>query len=678
MPYSVRCKACSAVFAIPDEIWNRRVRGKMATLKCRSCKGDIQVDGTKANAGLLSESPMPAEIPSAAASPKPAAPIVAVAPAQESTPSPSPAAPASSKLGQKPLTKAPAEIAAADTGWSIMPPPADLESVGLKVSALKAPETPNALLPPTIAAPTISVADAAEDKTSLYVAPTPPPAASTTQSEATATHLWVVSYGDDDDRELTDKQVLAELARGTLNAATIVWREGMDEWLPISGVKELAKHLPAPKAAAQRLQSPATRSTTASKTAVSSPLQKAPTQQTPAQALQSKSPTQPKAAAPATTQSRVKPNTPGSTVPKQAATREKQPSSPQPTTKPTGVVKGPPPLARSTLKSSERLAPSAQDVEQLKTDVTTTVPWRKAQESSEEVLTSAPELALVSAHDVPAPAPVEDPHPKAGGGQPPPLPARRESPEPPPETTPAQAKTAPAATPVGAPLTSSPSQPSPRNTFRPPKPVETATALVRHTQHAPGADVLSITDDDFLAMQRRFPKWALPAAIAGGVILVGLSIYAMMSGEEAPPLPTAPVVVPSSTPRSGEGRYAQPDLESVPTSKSGGTGKVDGDFAKSFAQAAGKKSGDFDAKAAERSASVALEKAAKCRAGRDPAGQVRAILSISSAGRVTDVQVGAPHSSTVTGRCISKALMSVTVKPFQGESASLPLTLTLR
>jgi hypothetical protein len=45
MPHPVTCGACTATFSIPDEVWDKRVHGQVATLKCRQCKAPIEVDG---------------------------------------------------------------------------------------------------------------------------------------------------------------------------------------------------------------------------------------------------------------------------------------------------------------------------------------------------------------------------------------------------------------------------------------------------------------------------------------------------------------------------------------------------------------------------------------------------------------------------------------------------------
>ncbi len=45
MPHPVTCGACNAAFSIPDDVWEKRVQGQVATLKCRHCKSAMMVDG---------------------------------------------------------------------------------------------------------------------------------------------------------------------------------------------------------------------------------------------------------------------------------------------------------------------------------------------------------------------------------------------------------------------------------------------------------------------------------------------------------------------------------------------------------------------------------------------------------------------------------------------------------
>jgi hypothetical protein len=51
--------------------------------------------------------------------------------------------------------------------------------------------------------------------------------------------LWAVSYDDDDDRELTTRQIEKALARKEIDGDTLVWHPGMPEWQALKRVEEL-------------------------------------------------------------------------------------------------------------------------------------------------------------------------------------------------------------------------------------------------------------------------------------------------------------------------------------------------------------------------------------------------------------------------------------------------------
>jgi hypothetical protein len=56
--------------------------------------------------------------------------------------------------------------------------------------------------------------------------------------------LWLVSFDDDDDRELRPGDIAAALRRGEIARETIVWREGLADWAPIGSIPSLARLLP--------------------------------------------------------------------------------------------------------------------------------------------------------------------------------------------------------------------------------------------------------------------------------------------------------------------------------------------------------------------------------------------------------------------------------------------------
>ena len=50
---------------------------------------------------------------------------------------------------------------------------------------------------------------------------------------------WLVSFAESDDRELSRSGIEAALGRGEITHQTIVWRDGMNDWLPIADTPAL-------------------------------------------------------------------------------------------------------------------------------------------------------------------------------------------------------------------------------------------------------------------------------------------------------------------------------------------------------------------------------------------------------------------------------------------------------
>jgi hypothetical protein len=86
----------------------------------------------------------------------------------------------------------------------------------------------------------------------IVAPPVAAPAAAPPQTET----LWAVDYPDGEDRELTLLQIQQALASGAIDPTTLVWREGMAEWLELRQVAELRAFAEAPKPAAAPAQRP--------------------------------------------------------------------------------------------------------------------------------------------------------------------------------------------------------------------------------------------------------------------------------------------------------------------------------------------------------------------------------------------------------------------------------------
>jgi serine/threonine-protein kinase len=68
MAVTVSCEACGRLFAIPDDLYDKKVRGRVAGIACRGCGHRIRVDGTNPPPPTAS-APPPPEIPRAPAAP---------------------------------------------------------------------------------------------------------------------------------------------------------------------------------------------------------------------------------------------------------------------------------------------------------------------------------------------------------------------------------------------------------------------------------------------------------------------------------------------------------------------------------------------------------------------------------------------------------------------------------
>lgn len=137
MSFTVVCSACGARFALSDDLYERKFKDRLVTVRCKHCSANISVDGIELASGPQHDPPLPSE--------------------------------------------AVAEV------------PLDMT-------------------------PTVPLPEAATE--------------------------WTVSFNYDDDRELDRAQIARALEQGEIAGDTIVWREGMEDWLPIAEVAALADLLP--------------------------------------------------------------------------------------------------------------------------------------------------------------------------------------------------------------------------------------------------------------------------------------------------------------------------------------------------------------------------------------------------------------------------------------------------
>src|SRR5688572_7716147 len=46
MPFRVTCSTCGTRFALNDDLYERKIKNRIVTIRCRSCSADISIDGT--------------------------------------------------------------------------------------------------------------------------------------------------------------------------------------------------------------------------------------------------------------------------------------------------------------------------------------------------------------------------------------------------------------------------------------------------------------------------------------------------------------------------------------------------------------------------------------------------------------------------------------------------------
>jgi hypothetical protein len=277
MPFPISCRACGATFNIPDDIYQRRVAGRVVNIRCKQCKADILVDGTKRqlSTGAAASRPPPAVSESS----WPAAPQTPPEPEAPERPERADARvnadrEPSSPVGETTTPASPPEPSTTAMSRDGEPaagtPPTD-ESALPSRAAAEAAAGPTVNEPVRRMPPTDEASQrAGESHATPGAAPSLQGEGEQPASPGAPADLWAVSFGDDDDRELTATQIAEEARQGHLHRDMLVWREGMESWLPLGRVPELARLLP--DEAASDSENAAPSSTKAAAPAVPPPL----------------------------------------------------------------------------------------------------------------------------------------------------------------------------------------------------------------------------------------------------------------------------------------------------------------------------------------------------------------------------------------------------------------------
>lgn len=705
MPHPVTCGACNATFSIPDEVWDKRVLGQVATLKCRQCKLPIEVDG-RHRKGTAAVNPAPAIAAPLIAQPDPSpAALTPPSPQTEESletkqPDPTPvgklaspdqiakpseqgpAAEASNSVavveGAKKLETTQASHAQSDSAATSGSP-----SLPHRKAPDRSPIRPaltSNLTPKTVQEPPTKSRLGAIPKAASKSSPSLPDA----DNRSDSGDLWVVSFGEDDDRELGTTQLAETITKGLVTRDTIVWREGMGDWMPIGRIPELARYLKQ-ETAANKLAPIVPTDDGEDQTVIYRPAVKV----TPAATSLTR-----------TLTANAAPSVMGKAVSSTLAKSEPnatRTSSPDTTTDigQRNLIREPP--IRAAARSSPNLTGAA----------------RRGDMPAHAAGVSAPKSDVALGSPVaPAVTPATAPGTKPGG--PPPL--RRAQPsrpelsaasttpwsaghkaQTPPEivtSVPAYELAQPAATPPPLPGKEKPpvsESPAPRPAVFPPAvqsqqpfPAPMDAGPLR----APAVPSLAPRPSYIAALSKirpKFPKWLPMAVLAGAVLLMSIMAALSWRGGENP---TEKAKDPNNTALSDNsgvpfdptrgGRFGTPSANALQGSGTeAARGSASGDhsaaFSNQFAQAAAKQrpTARFDREATEKALAPGFLKAAGCHNKGEPTGNATVTLSISPSGQVLSVTLGAPFTTSFTADCIRNALREIRVPPFQGSPGRL-------
>ncbi|HEX6278017.1 MAG TPA: GYF domain-containing protein [Polyangiaceae bacterium] len=627
MAFPVTCPACGKAFQLATEIYERKVSGKVVSIKCKQCQAGIRVDATK-----------PGELKVIGATP-PGGGDLSVGP----KPPEAPKAPAAAAA-----TAPPAGAPAAATPMRMRQP----TLIGMTTPNTTAQKQPAFAAKPAAFAPKPAA-----------VAPKP----------ATPL-LWAVdSGGTGDDRELSEDEIRREIQAGTLDAQTLVWREGMAEWLELEKVAELKGFLEAP---------------------------------TPEEPKVAPRGPEPKAAP------RVEPP-----VAHASSFQEEQDaeatmiydrSAPNAAFEPFTVPQELETTARVMLDDTAKLA----ELEAAPPPPPLPAAGRPAPFAKTAPLADAPPPPLPKP---PAPAPLARSAPLADA-PPPPVPAPRPAPaarpplplQPMPAAAAAPATTAPTPTPSAfraeaAPAPEPPAPPLPK----PPAPA--ALAAVPWGDPMPSAKpplpaaapaaapfapdpfaVAATTDLDFPPPRSKKPLVigivvAVLAAIGIGIVI------ASSSAPEAATIAAPPPAPKEAQPPAETKKPEEPEPTSEPTGEApSGPGESatpspapSGNFSDLFSKGvkgsgSGQATKGFDEAAARAALAELLKPAAACKEPGGPTGQANATITFEPSGAVSGVTVGAPFAGSSTGTCIVTTFKRAKVAPFSGLPGTVSQTISLR
>lgn len=203
------CDKCKSKYSISDE----KVRGKILKIRCKKCKSIIEVRDPAAGGARRTDSPQGAERPSWQA-------------------------------GASDLLTGVASYPGAPPGYQATPPPPPPPP--------QAPQVPQA---PSYGIRTVAELDSGVTEHTQVSAPglldelrRTAAGLARQPSEEPALCDWYVAIDDEPTGPLTKEQMRGFITNGRVDAESLVWREGYDDWLPLGTSPELKDLIRGPQA----------------------------------------------------------------------------------------------------------------------------------------------------------------------------------------------------------------------------------------------------------------------------------------------------------------------------------------------------------------------------------------------------------------------------------------------
>jgi len=594
MSFPITCTACHKTFTISDEIYEKKVAGRVVTIKCKSCSQGIRIDGTR----------------------------------KGSVPAPAVAAPAE-------------------------------------------------------AAP---------------VAPAEP--------------LWAVDYPDGQDREFTTSEVVTELGRGVISGMTLVWRDGMAEWLELGQVPEFSEAFA--QVEAKRKEAEAAAAAKAAAEAAAAAAKAA------AEVAAAKAAAEAAAAKAAAAAAKA-------ALAKQSATVTPihTPRPPMPTETglaglPGAAKRLPPQPAATEIKPRAKL-PSSSDVAmppraKLPSASDLTKPRATAPSASD--LGSKPRATAPSASEL---------RPRATQPSSPALAPLTSTPAPIPAAMPAIAPTAPPMAPpiasppafAAAPLPFDPAlpftpPPAPKLPFTeadvtPPLPPSVARVVSKPLQSAPAFPATPSTAPAFAAVpaiisdhatvewpEAKSKKPMIIGALIVVAVLVGVGIFVLGGKDPIPgptPITAAPAnpATPTNSPATPAHTASLPGAETAsgsdPVAARDPGATPGAGFAELFAAGARKAeakgasvtpSARFDPAVTKAPLAQAANEAQACKQSGGPTGKVAVVVTFDPSGKVSSATItDAPFAGTATASCIAATFKRASIAAFSGLPGTVSKTFSI-